>query len=590
MYMPAKSLSVNYIAKICDLSKGLVYIVILCCATHLTIGQNKAQIQFIGDEQAQKAINFTFSDTVELISKVESVINELRSGGYLLAFPGKQTQDSAGLQIIDVHVGKQYKWLDLAPGNLPEALYTKSGYNQKHFNDEPFKPKRFGKLVERILSISQNNGFPFASVRLDSISLDDSNVEASINYNPGPFITFDSLSYSDQSVKKEWLQAFLGIVPQQPFNQGIVDRIESKIESLVFIKLNELPTISFQNEVATVHLSLENVKSNQIDGIIGFLPNEKSDGSTLITGQFDMVLNNIFSSGKSIDVHWQSLKPKSQLLDMGYRHPNLFHSPLHFESSFYLLKEDSTFINRKGRFEFQYAPSKHRLSFFTRLESSRLLLSDADRQNSSNTRADQITDFNITYYGLSHQYQNVSSTKVPRGFKTYVESAIGSKTLRNLNELQLEDLNEKSTQYLFHARLEGYRPLSKTLGVALKFNGGKLINDQLFLNDLFRLGGIESVRGFNESFYFASEYAVATAELRYHYDQESFFFLFADQSYMYYKLRQNRFEDYPLGVGAGLSLQTKRGRLNLVYALGKSDEQPLSFSLSKFHFGYVAKF
>ncbi|MEP2773807.1 MAG: BamA/TamA family outer membrane protein [Fulvivirga sp.] len=573
------------------MSKGLVYIVILCCATQLALGQKKAQIRYLDAEQPQRAVNFSFSDTTQFALKVEKAINELRSDGYLLAMSGRQTYDSSGVRIIDVHIGNQYTWLDLAPGNLPEVLYSKSGYNQKHFKDKPFEPKRFGKLVEGILKLSQNTGFPFASLQLDSIKINDSEVKASINYNPGPFITFDSLSLSGNgAVKKEWLQAYLGITPQQPFNQEAVDRIESKIKNLQFIKLKERPTITFQNEVATVHLNLEKIKSNQIDGIIGFLPNEKSDGSTLITGQFDMVLNNIFNSGKRIDVHWQSLKPKSQLLDMGYRHPNLFHSPLHFESSFYLLKEDSTFVNRKGRFEFQYTPSNHWLSFFTRLESSRLLLNDTDRQNSEDSRVDEITDFNITYYGLSHQYRNVSATRVPNGLLTYFEAAIGNKTLRNLDEIQTVNLNEKSTQYLFHSKLEWYRSLSKSLGIALKFNGGKLINDQLFLNDLFRLGGIESVRGFNESFYFASEYAVGTAELRYHYDQASYFFLFADQSYMYYNLKQNRFEDYPLGVGAGLSLQTKRGRLNLVYALGKSDEQPLSFSLSKFHFGYVANF
>lgn len=549
------------------------------------MGQKKAQINFTGIQQ-KDALNFSYSDTLQLAERLQKEVNLLHSEGYLLARVSNVKYDSA-IMLAEIYAGGQFKWLRLSPGNLPQLFHSKIGYKPRAYIEEPFKPRRFGKLITNILTFSQNSGYPFASLQLDSIEIQSNNVAASLKYTSGPFIAFDSLHVSgDAEIKQTWLQAYLGIIPLQPFNQEVVSRIETKIKNLPFVKLVELPRVTFQNEVATVHLNLQKVRSNQIDGIIGFLPNEKSDGSTLVTGQFDMELNNLFNSGKSIDVHWQSLKPESQLLDLAYRHPNILHSPLHMEASFYLLKEDSTFINRRGRFEFQYAPSSHQLSFFTRLESSRLLLSN-DQQSST---IEEITDFNITYYGLSYRFENISSTRVPRGIISYVETAVGNKTLRNLDELQQQGLNKKSTQYLFHVNAQWLNPISKSLGLAFKFNGGKLINDQLFLNDLFRIGGIESLRGFNESFYFAEEYAVGTAELRYHYDDASYLFLFADQSYIYYNLRLNKFEDYPLGLGAGLSLQTKRGRLNLVYALGKSDEQPLSFSLSKFHFGYVANF
>ena len=48
--------------------------------------------------------------------------------------------------------------------------------------------------------------------------------------------------------------------------------------------------------------------------------------------------------------------------------------------------------------------------------------------------------------------------------------------------------------------------------------------------------------------------------------------------------------DHPTGAGIGLALQTGGGLLQLAYAVGRTDNQPFDLRLSKFHFGYKAKF
>src|SRR5690606_1842929 len=114
--------------------------------------------------------------------------------------------------------------------------------------------------------------------------------------------------------------------------------------------------------------------------------------------------------------------------------------------------------------------------------------------------------------------------------------------------------------------------------------------EHLFYNDLWRIGGLHSLRGFNEKFFFAASYALSNLELRLLFDRQqeehSYLFIFYDQAYM---VRES-YSDYPLGIGAGISLVTNSGIFNLAYALRNAKGQPMDLSVSKIHFGYIGRF
>lgn len=116
-----------------------------------------------------------------------------------------------------------------------------------------------------------------------------------------------------------------------------------------------------------------------------------------------------------------------------------------------------------------------------------------------------------------------------------------------------------------------------------------MANKNLFLNDLFRLGGLNSIRGFNENFFFAKRYVYANFEPRFYFDNYSYFLLFFDVAGMQGNTIREAV-DYPISFGAGLSLETGEGAFNFIYALGKSSTQQLGFNFSKIHFGYTGRF
>jgi translocation and assembly module TamA len=109
------------------------------------------------------------------------------------------------------------------------------------------------------------------------------------------------------------------------------------------------------------------------------------------------------------------------------------------------------------------------------------------------------------------------------------------------------------------------------------------------LSDLYRIGGLKTLRGFNENNYYASDYAIYTLEYRYFTDESSYVMLFLNQAYFDNQLNNN-YTDWPLGFGTGISFTTKAGVFQFIYALGQAKDQPINLNLSKIHFGLVSRF
>jgi hemolysin activation/secretion protein len=127
-----------------------------------------------------------------------------------------------------------------------------------------------------------------------------------------------------------------------------------------------------------------------------------------------------------------------------------------------------------------------------------------------------------------------------------------------------------------------------TINVGL--NGAFLSTDRLYENELTRIGGNSSLRGFDEESIFASTYLIGTLEYRYLLEQNSYLFLFGNGAW-YENVAVNRnIRDWPYGFGAGLSFETKAGIFVISYALGSQFGNPIEFRSAKVHLGISSLF
>jgi outer membrane protein assembly factor BamA len=67
---------------------------------------------------------------------------------------------------------------------------------------------------------AENQGFPFATVGLDSIQLNDHAIRGRVVLKRGPAVVFDSLQIvGNTKTRKRFLTKYLQIFPNQPFSQ-----------------------------------------------------------------------------------------------------------------------------------------------------------------------------------------------------------------------------------------------------------------------------------------------------------------------------------------------------------------------------------
>ena len=118
---------------------------------------------------------------------------------------------------------------------------------------------------------------------------------------------------------------------------------------------------------------------------------------------------------------------------------------------------------------------------------------------------------------------------------------------------------------------------------------GLLTKDDIFSeNELYRIGGFGSIRGFNEESITANMYGFVSMDYRFVPSEAFYIGLFSD--YGFIDNKRANINTSLLSIGTGISFLTKMGIFNLSYAVGKTGETSFDFKESKIHFGILSQF
>jgi outer membrane protein assembly factor BamA len=480
----------------------------------------------------------------------------------------------------------------LNKGNLPTELLTRTGYKPGFFKQRIINFSRITKLFASVLAYAENNGYPFASIKLKELEINGNQASAGIDFNAGPYITFDSLKIlNTNKIKSQFLAAYLKIKPGSRYDQRKIDNITTLIDAQPYLIILKPPELYFANEKCQITLDLKDEKASAFDGIVGLLPNENEEGKLLVTGQVYLKLENLFRSGKRLELNWRKMNIQSQELSLMYDHPALLRMPLDLTFVFELYKQDTTFLSRKmGLNLFYNNYRKGRVGIRYERDVSRLL----ETESLSPSNRPFFADYNLNFYGLAYKFNSLDHQIFPtRGWRINLSADLGHKNIiknSNLDEDFYEEVPDSGLQWKSMLSIHRFFSLRPRNILQVKLNGGYMDGDQLFLNDLFRLGGLHSIRGFNEMFFYASGYVIGTLEYRYLFENESQLLVFFDGAFVGHDVNNEAFHDYPLGFGVGINISTGVGLLNVVYAMGRSKDQPLNVRYSKIHIGYTGRF
>jgi hypothetical protein len=303
-------------------------------------------------------------------------------------------------------------------------------------------------------------------------------------------------------------------------------------------------------------------------------------------------LLNTIAHGETVELEWRKLQALTQDLKLNIAYPYIFNLPFGIDYNLKLYRRDTTFIDVANNIGLQYLLSAGNfLKFFVSKRNINLINTS---QYEFVTALPEFADISYTAYGVSLNLNNTDYKLNPRkGLKTIIQASAGGKEIKKnpaINSVAYDGIALNSQQYSLQGNLGYFIPLMKKSTILLDAKFAKVVGKNIFTNELFRIGGLVSLRGFDEESINASAYLIPTVEYRYLFDKNSALFLFANAAYYENVSRNYRIFDRPFGFGSGIFFETKAGIFSLTYALGKQFNNPILIRNGKIHFGLVSVF
>lgn len=543
-----------------------------------------------------------FSTEKNCSDYIQQLPQLLQSKGYISASVDSVIQTK---QIFTVYIfiGEKYIWKELLvkPNDWP--LLNQAGVQQKEFETTPFNPQLVEIVQDKLLNYFETVGYPFASVSFDSLVISNQTVSAQLNIQKGILYKMDSIRiFGNAKINKTFLYRYLSVQPNSVYNKEKLQSINQRLLELPFLQQSQPWQLAMLGKSYLLDVFLENKKSNQVDAIVGLLPNNQQlDGSLLLTVDARVKLQNAFAKGETIALNWQQIQPKSPRLNIQFQQPYIFNSQFGFDFQFDLFKRDSSFLNLQTNIGVLYeisAQKKTKLIY----QSYRTNLLDVDTNSIKITkRLPDIIDVAINSLGIDFYFNNTNYRFNPtKGNELQITTTAGSRRIIKNNAVsQIKDasfnyiglydsLNLNTYQFKMKLQAAKYWPTGKFATFKTAVQAGTVQSPNIFRNEMFQIGGFKTLRGFDEESIFTNQYVIGTIEYRYLFGLNAFFSVFSDVGFASNSIINKNFTY--IGIGTGLAFETKQGIFNINYAAGKRNDLTLDLRQSKIHIGFVSLF
>ena len=501
------------------------------------------------------------------------------------------TSNKQGGLLISVETGKKISMLEIEIDSATKELLNQ--YRIKPIkSNSTFNAKAFYIFREHCIKELENNGYPFATFKTSG-NIDSKNkITTLLSLQKNNLIKYDSIEVKgDANISKEFLIAYLNVPPKGIYKEKDIKQFEKKLNQLEFLNQIKSPDIVFTETKAKSLLYINARKNNQVDGLIGFLPDETT-GKILFTGQAHIKLLNALNYGELIDVNWRKLQAKTQDLKLQFNMHHLFKTPLGFESSIKIYNRDTLFQDVTPSLGLQYYFSGlNHVKLFVNRRSSSL---NSTRGYETITTLPDYADVSSTLYGIGFKIDEVDYATNPRkGIRFSSNIAAGSKEISQnprINPEAYKGLDLKTSQYTFDLSADYFWNIYKQHVINIGTDFASIQAKQVMTNELFRLGGLYTLRGFDDESIFASSYSVSTLEYRFLFEKNSYLYAFTDWCWYEENSKNKYINDIPKSFGTGIRFETKAGLFNINYALGKQFNNPILLRAAKIHFGFSSYF
>ncbi len=557
--------------------KKLLYLILLF---PLGISGQAVSLEILADDTRSATVidsvgySKLHPDALSAQKHTADFVSQLRNAGWLAARTVRDTLQGAVLKSW-VSIGPRAKNIHIYIGSDPIIKQAIQGSR----NDSVSMPvSSVEAFLNRTLAKLESMGYPLSVLQLGRISATGDNLQADLISQPGTRrqvndIVINGYDKFPAGHRKQVARLYRN----KSVSNDNLRAINGEFAKFRFVTQTRYPEILFTTDTTRVFVYLEKAKANRFDGFIGFSNDDEQDGGKVrFNGYLDLLLVNILNTGEEFSLFWKSDGRDQKTFDAGITLPYIFKSPFGLKASLNIFRQDSTFQNTRTAIGLGYF-----FNYNTRLYLGYEATESSDIQNAQTS---SVSDYKNSFATgtLEFTAYKAEDFLFPEKSRAMLKSGFGKR-----NSATGDDAQWFLEAMAMHNFYLGERNI-----INLRTHNYYLSSERYLVSELFRFGGIRSVRGFNENSLQASLTTSLLSEYRYVLAPGLYLHSIAD--YAYYRDQSRDIgtgnSGSLLGLGFGFGLLTNNGLFNLVYANGTPDGQAIKLSNSIVHISFQAKF
>lgn len=559
----------------------------------LLIGLNcqaqKFQLKLSGNTSTETETidSITYSsihtNTKSIENEIDLIIEKLSKKGYTETELIELTKTNDSSYNANLKLGEKIKFIHIYIGTHSEFKKINL-YNQKndtlvipYFEIEYFLKETLNKL--------ELKGYAFTKLKLKNITKKKDILFSELQFETenqrkiNKIVLKQTNNNNHDFLPKGYLTQINHKYKDQIYNQKIVRLINNDFENLGFATQIKYPEVLFTKDSTKIYIYVNKKKSNNFDGFIGF--NNNSENKITFNGYLDLNLENLLLSGEQFALYWKSDEKKQKTFKSSLEIPYILNTPIGIRGQIEIFKQDSIYQNTKTAVDIGYY-----LKYKTRLYIGYQSTSSNDIQNTNNN---SITDYKNSFLTTNIEFSQNDYTNILFPKKTIFKLKVGTGK-RETNSK--EENGPKNKQFFINLNTQHIFSLNKKNFINIQNESYYLKSSSYTINELYRYGGINSIRGFKENSLQANIMTTLSTEYRYLITPQLYIHSILDYSISKdpFNFDNNNKTTKILGTGAGIGAVTKGGLLKLSIANGSRKKEEFKFYNTIIHISYNVKF
>ena len=564
--------------------KQLQYILILLLSSNCFAQSFYLNINGINKQQSSTIDSIPYAkkhiNVKSLNNEISTTLNHLTKQGYIDSeiIENKKINDSSYNVLIDLK--NKIKEIHIYIGI--NSLFYDSNKISKDSIIIPYT--ELENFLSQEISNKEKAGYAFTKIKLKNLKKKNTIIYADLSLDSEKKRALNSivLNYNNPSAKGFFPEGALKQLNKKyinkTFNQETVKKLSDDINSFEFVSQTKYPEILFTKDSTKVYTYIDKRKANTFDGYIGFSNDDSK--KIRLNGYLDISLINTLHAGEQFSLYWKSDGNKQTTFNTKLEIPYIFKSPLGIKAQLNIFKQDSTFQNTKTEINLGYF-----LNYNSKVYIGYQSTESSDIQN---TNSSTICDFKNSYFTSTLEYKKNDNSNYlfPRKSYANILFGYGKRTTNNTPE------TTETNQFYTNINLSYNFELNKKNFIYINPQILYLKSDNYIINELFRFGGLNSIRGFSENSLQGNIANLFITEYRYLLSSNLYIHTILDYGIYQDQVSTKNSKKFTslISAGVGLGLLTKNGLLKIIIANGSTNQAEIKFYNSILTICYNVKF